>query len=76
LREAMERAREKKGGKKEAKSLIERLMGGAPKDDSVKKHGVLPDVYIKSLRGPTTSSLNGGEICASFCKRSGAARSK
>jgi hypothetical protein len=42
----MERTREKRG--KGKRSLIERLMGGAPKQDGRENDRVLPDVDVKS----------------------------
>jgi hypothetical protein len=38
-------------------------MGGAPENDSVKKHGILVKINAKGSRTPTTDCTNGLEIC-------------
>jgi hypothetical protein len=42
----------------------------------MKKHGVLPDVYVESFRSPTTGGLNCSKISTGFGQRSRSARSE
>ena len=48
-------------------SLIERLMGGVPKKQSMYEHRIFLNVNPKSLWTPVIDSLNSSEICPSFC---------
>ena len=70
---AMESIRVKKGRKK--RSLTKWLVGGTTVDDGVNQDRILPDVDFKSFRAPSADCLYRCKVCASFCKRSGAARS-
>jgi hypothetical protein len=67
---AMERTREER----KKKSLIGRLMGRTPEDESVDHDRIFPDVNFESRRGPTTNGLNDREIHPSFSKGSSTAR--
>jgi hypothetical protein len=63
---------EKKGRKE--RSLIERLMGGAPEDKGMEHNRIFPDVNFESGGGPPTDCLNRGKINSSLGKGSSTAR--
>jgi hypothetical protein len=65
----------RRGKVKTERSLIARLMRGAPKKDGMQNHGVLPDVNLEGSRAPPTDGLNCRDIDARFGQRSCASRS-
>jgi hypothetical protein len=73
MSEAMERKRENKNNEKEKES-IKRLVGGTPKNNSVKEHRILANVYPKRLRSPSASSLDGSEVSSGLGKRGSTSR--
>ena len=58
------------------RSLIERLMSSAPKNDRVKKNRIFPEIDSESFGTPMTYGSNCLEISTSFSKGSSASWSK